>query len=66
MEIPEGDDPAFSCFQGTKLVANSSTGGRIVSGGRYTVTRIGGDKATLKDDLEEETFEMSLDAIGKC
>ena len=65
VEIPEGDDPAFSCFQGTKLVGNSSTG-RIVNGGRYTVTRIGGDKATLKDDLEEETFEISLDAIGKC
>ena len=65
VEIPEGDDPAFSCFQGTKLVGNSSTG-RIVNGGRYTVTRIGGDKATLKDDLEEETFEISLDVIGKC
>lgn len=59
VEIPEGDDPAFSCFQGTKLVGNSSTG-RIVNGGRYTVTRIGGDKATLKDDLEEEAFEIFL------
>ena len=37
-----------------------------MNGGRYTVTRIGGDKATLKDDLEEEAFETSLDAIGKC
>ena len=65
MEILEGDDPAFPCFQGTKLVGNSSTG-KVVNGGRYTVTRIGGDKATLKDDLEEEIFEISLDAIGKC
>ena len=55
VEIPEGDDPAFSCFQGTKLVGNSSTG-RIVNGGRYAVTRIGGDKATLTNDLVGETL----------
>jgi hypothetical protein len=60
VKVPAGDDPEFLCFVGTKLVGNSSTG-RIVNGGRYTVTRIGGDKVTLG----EETFEMSLDAIGK-
>jgi len=42
------------------------TAGRIVNGGRYTVTRIDGDRATLKDDLEGEAFEASLMPIGKC
>ena len=65
VEIPEGDDPAFSCFAGTKLAGNSSAG-KVVNGGRYTVTKATGDKATLKDDLEEETFEISLDANAAC
>jgi len=65
VEIPAGDDEAFPCYQDTKLVGNSTTG-RIVNGGRYTVTRIGGDRATLKDDLDGEAFDIPLDAISKC
>ena len=70
VEVPEGDDPAFPCFVGTRLVG-SSTSGKFVNGARYTVTRInnpktgGGDRACLKDDLTEDEFETSLEAISK-
>ena len=47
VEIPAGDDPAFPCFVGTKLVGNN-TSGRIVNGGRYTVTAIGKTKWPCK------------------
>ncbi len=62
--VPAGDDPAFSCFVGTRLVG-SSTGGRFVNGGRYSVTRIGGERACLKDEMTEDEFETSLEAISK-
>ena len=65
VEIPAGDDPAFPCFVGTKLVGNA-TAGRIVNGGRYTVTAIGGGKISLSDDLTSDAFEVSLEACGKC
>lgn len=65
VEVPAGDDPAFLCFVGTRLVG-SSTGGKFVNGGRYTVTRIGGERACLNDDMTGDTFETSLEAIGKC
>ncbi len=65
MEIPAGDDPAFPCFVGTKLVGNA-TAGRVVNGGRYTVNAIGGDKVALMDDMNGDAFEMSVEACGKC
>ena len=64
VEVPAGDDPAFPCFLGTRLVG-SSTAGKCVNGGRYVVTRIGGERACLKDELTEEEFEPSLEAISK-
>jgi len=64
VEVPAGDDPAFQCYVGTRLVG-SSTAGKFVNGGRYTVTRIGGERACLKDDMTEEVFETSLEAISK-
>ena len=67
VEVPTGDDPAFPCFVGTKLVG-SSTAGKFVNGGRYTVTSLnlgGGERASLKDDMMEEAFETSLEAISK-
>ncbi len=65
VEIPAGDDPAFPCFVGTKLVGNATTG-RIVNGGRYTVTAIGGGKVALVDDTTGDAFETSAEACGKC
>ena len=65
VEIPAGDDPAFPCFVGTKLVGNS-TAGRIVNGGRYTVTTAGSEKISLVDDMTGDAFETSLEACGKC
>ena len=62
VEIPAGDDPAFPCFVGTKLVGNA-TAGRIVNGGRYTVTAIGGDKISLSDDLTGDAFETLRQAL---
>ena len=64
VEIQAGEDPAFPCFVGTRLVGGS-TNGKFVNGGRYTVTRIGGERACLKDELTEDEFETSLEAISK-
>ena len=64
VEVPAGDDPAFPCFVGTKLVGSSTTG-KFVNSGRYVVTRIGGERACLKDELTEDEFETSVEAIGK-
>jgi hypothetical protein len=66
VEVPAGNDPAFDCFVGTKLVGNSSTVGKIVNGGRYTVTAIGKEKLSLVDDMTEDAFETSPEACGKC
>ncbi len=70
VEAPAGDDPAFPCFVGTRLVG-SSTSGKFVNGGRSTITRITnpkigwGERACLKDDLTEDEFETCLEAISK-
>ena len=64
VEIPAGDDPSFLCFVGTKLVGNS-TAGRVVNGGRYTVTAIGEDKVALLDDATGDAFDTSAEACGK-
>ncbi len=64
MEVPAGNDPAFQCFVGTKLVG-SSTAGRFVNGGRYTVSHIGADRACLQDDMTKDVFETSLETISK-
>ena len=63
VKIPAGDDPEFLCFVGTKLVGNS-TSGRFVNGGRYIVTRIG-EKIVLRDEMTEDEFETSAEAINK-
>ncbi len=39
--------------------------GKFVNGGRYTVTRIGSERACLKDEMTEDEFETSLEAISK-
>ena len=44
----------------------NATAGRIVNGGRYAVTAIGGGKISLSDDLTGDAFEVSLEACGKC
>lgn len=64
VEVPEGDDPAFPLFVGTRLVG-SSTSGKFVNGGRYVVTCIRGERACRKDELTEDEFETSLEAISK-
>ena len=64
VEIPAGDDPAWPCFVSTKLVGNG-TAGRIVNGGRYTVTAIGVERLTLLDETTGDAFEISLEACGK-
>jgi hypothetical protein len=70
VEVPAGDDPAFPCFVGTRLVG-SSTSGKIVNGARYAVTcinnpKIGGvERVILRDELTEDEFETSLEAISK-
>ena len=64
VEVPAGDDPRFLCFVGTRLVGNSTTG-KFVNSGRYVVTRIGGERACLKDELTEDEFETSVEAISK-
>ena len=50
----------------------SSTAEKFVNGGRYIVTRIGGilwggapERVCLKDELTEDEFETSLEAISK-
>ena len=63
VEVPAGDDPAFPCFVGTRLVG-SSTAGKFVNGGRYYVTRIG-EKMALRDELTNEEFEATPEAISK-
>jgi len=64
VDIPGGDDPGFKCFVGTRLVGNSSAS-KITNGCRYTVTQIGQEKITLKDDLTETEFEVTLDQVSK-
>ena len=64
VEIPAGDDPAFPCFVGTRIVG-SATSGKFVNGGRYTITRISPERACLKDDLTQEDFEATLDSVSK-
>ena len=64
VEIPGGDDPKFQCFVGTRVVGNS-TCGKIVNGGRYTVTCIGQERVCLKDEMTDDEFEVSLDNVSK-
>ncbi len=65
VEVPAGDDPAFPCFVGTKLVGSSTSGKLFVNGGRYVVTRVGGERVCLKDEMTKDEFETSLEAISK-
>ncbi len=64
VEVPEGKDAGFPCFVGTRLVG-SSTSGQFLNGGRYIVTRIGGDRACLKDEMTGDEFEASVEVISK-
>ena len=61
---PPGDDPPWPCFVSTKLVGDG-TAGRIVNGGRYTVTAIRVERLNLLDETTGDVFEISLDACGK-
>jgi len=63
VEIQAGDDPAFACFLGTRLVGGS-TNGKFVNGGRYVVVGLG-EKSGLRDELTLEEFEASHEAISK-
>ena len=63
VKVPAGDDPEYLCFEGTKLVGNS-TNAKFVNGGRYTVSRIG-ERVGIKDDMIGEVFETTLEAISK-
>lgn len=70
VEVPAGDDPAFKCFVGTRLVG-SSTSGKMTNGGRYTVISLHKGGATipehiaLKDDTTNDEFDVSLENISK-
>ena len=64
METPAGDDPTFPCFVSTKLVGNGAAG-RVVNGGRYTVTAIGTERITLLDDTTGDAFEITLEDCSK-
>jgi len=59
--IPKGDDPAFSCFVGTKLVG-SSTYGKFVNGGRYKVVCL--NPLRVEDDAGV-TFDTTAEQISK-
>ena len=63
VKVPGADDPSFSCFVGTRLVGNY-TSGKVVNGGRYTVTRIG-ERVCLKDEMTDDEFEVSLENVSK-
>jgi hypothetical protein len=64
IEIPAGDDPSFQCFVGTRLVGNATTG-KFVNGGRYTVTALGDGCISLRDEITENIFQASVEAISK-
>ena len=64
IDIPAGGDPSFRCFVGTKLVGSSTTG-KVVNGGRYTVTTSSKEQIRLKDQMTEDEFDVSPEFISK-
>ena len=64
VKIPGGDDPAYKCFVGTRLVGNS-TSGKITNGCRYLVTRIDKERITLQDEISKNEFEVSVETVSK-
>ena len=64
MEVPAGDDPAFPCFVGTRLIG-SATGGKFVNGARYIVKGLGPQQLILQDELTGEQFSASLEAVSR-
>ena len=64
IEIPDGIDPSYQCFVGTKLVGNC-TNGKIINGARYEVTEINKEQAQLKDEITENIFWVSLEIISQ-
>ena len=64
IEIPEGEDPAYPCFIGTRVVGNS-TNGKFVNGGRYTVTDMCSEKILLRDESTDVSFETTPESMSK-
>ena len=64
IHIPAGDDPAYDCCLGTKLVGNC-TSGKIVNGGRYLVISFS-ENLILRDEVTEKELEATPEQIGRC
>ena len=63
VEVPAGDDPAYPCFVGTRLIG-SATGGKFINGARYCVKGIG-PQVVLQDELTGNKFTASLEAVSR-
>ena len=64
LEVPVGDDPAYKCFVGTRLIG-SATGGKFINGARYRVKGLGPQQLMLEDELTEGKFTASLEAVSR-
>ena len=43
----------------------SSTNGKFVNGGKYTVTELGDACVTLKDEITDNIFQASIESVSK-
>ncbi len=64
VEVPAGDDPAYMCFTGTRLIC-SATGGKFINGARYRVKGLGPQQLMLEDELTGDKFTAPLDAVSR-
>ncbi len=61
--MPAGDDPAYPCFIGTRLIG-SATGCKLINGACYLVKGLG-QQLVLQDELTGEKFTASLEAVSR-
>ena len=61
--MPAGDDPAYKCFVGTRLIG-SATGGKFINGARYRVKGLG-PQLVLQDEMTGDKFTASLEAVSR-
>ena len=64
VNIPDGEDPGYPCFVGTRVVGNS-TNNKFVNGGRYVVTAMSEEKILLQDESNGVSFETTPEAVSK-
>ena len=63
LTVPLGDDPAYKCFVGTRLIC-SATGGKFVNGARYLVNGLT-PQLTLVDEMTGLSFLATLEAVSR-